>query len=112
MKKSVKRKVENLMKKDESVEQVMVLRLSQLTIEYKALEEEKERYYKKNISNVERSVIQSLYLQQVYIDSRIKQICKLVDSLNALQIDFDNELATQVYNYYMPQIKRGLSKLI
>lgn len=112
MKKSMKRKMERLVKKDELVEQSMVVRLNQYTAEYRALEEEKERYYRKNINNITREIIQSLYLQQYYIDTRIKAICKLVDALNNLQIDFDNEIATQVYNYYAPLLKRGLSPLI
>ena len=100
MKKSVKRKIERLLKKDETMKQQLVVKLNQLTTCYKALEEAKERHYKNNISTITKDVINSLYIQQCHNDDLVKKICKLVDVLIALDIDFNNELATLIYNHY------------
>ena len=111
MKKSVKRKVEKLVKGDPLKQDHLVVMLQQTTTEYVALEEEKERYYRQNIGKADRVVIHSLYLRQIYLDSLIRKIYKMVDALISLEIDFDNEVATQIYNHYNPQIKRGLTTL-
>lgn len=101
MKKSVKRKMERMMKKDETLAQRMVIKLNQLTTIYRALEEQKEKQYKQNITTVTKEVIYSLYIQQCYNDDIVKKICKLVNALNELQIDHNNELATLIFNASM-----------
>lgn len=89
----------------------MVVRLNQYTTEYLSLEKQKEEFYKNHYCDTSREVIQSLYLQQCYIDTVVKNIIKTVRYLNEEQVDFDNETATVIYNYYEPLIKRGLSDL-
>ena len=88
------------------------IRLGQYTTEYLSLEREKEAYYREHINDMSRTTIKTLYLQQAYIDTVIKKICKLVGRLHLADVDFDNEVATLVYNYYEPSIRRGLSDLI
>ena len=88
------------------------IRLGQYTTEYLSLEREKEEYYREHINDMSRTTIKTLYLQQAYIDTVIKKICKLVGRLHLADVDFDNEVATLVYNYYEPSIRRGLSDLI
>ena len=88
------------------------IRLDGYTTEYLALEREKERYYKAHIEDMSRTTIVTLYLMQERIDTVIKQIINTVDRLNRWGIDFDNEVATLVYNYYEPSIRRGLSDLL
>lgn len=101
-----------MLRLQEEPELKMVIRLNQYTTEYKALEKEKEEFYKSHINDMSRTTIQTLYLQQQYIDSIIKRIVMLVDNLIANEIDFDNECATLVYNYYMPYIRRGFDILL
>ena len=88
------------------------IRLGQYTTEYLSLEREKEAYYIANVRDISRSVIQSLYLQQAYIDTKIKQIICIVRRLNRNQVDFDNEIATMLFNQYDSYIRRGLSPLL
>ena len=88
-------------------EMKMVARLYKYTTEYRALEVEKETYYRKNIRNIDRTTIHTLYLMQEHVDTLVKQICMLVDRLNRNQIDFDNEVAEYVYNTYASSIRRG-----
>ena len=90
----------------------LLIRLNQYTTEYLSLEREKEKYYREHSNDMSRTTIVTLYQMQAYIDSVIKKICIMVDRLNRNQIDFDNEVATLVYNYYSPSIKRGISDLI
>lgn len=90
----------------------LLVRLNKYTTEYCALEREKESYYIANVRDISRSAIQSLYLQQAYIDSKIKQIICIVQRLNRHQVDFDNEIATMLFNQYEPYIRRGCSPLI
>ena len=93
-------------------EMKMLVRLEKYTTEYMSLEREKEIYYTKNVRNISRTVIVTLYLKQCYIDTVIKQICILVGRLNRNDIDYDNEVATYIYNTYASGIKRGLSDLL
>ena len=90
----------------------LLIRLNQYTTEYLSLERDKEMYYTEHINDMSRTTIVTLYLKQAYIDSVIKKICILVGRLNRNDIDYDNECATLVYNYYSPSIKRGLSDLL
>ena len=90
----------------------LLIRLNQYTTEYLSLERDKERYYTEHINDMSRTTIVTLYQMQAYIDSVIKRICILVERLNRNDIDYDNECATLVYNYYSPSIKRGLSDLL
>lgn len=90
----------------------LLTKLEKYTTEYVSLEREKEIYYTKNVRNISRTVIVTLYLKQCYIDTVIKQICSLVGRLNYRGIDFDNEVATYIYNTYASGIKRGLSDLL
>lgn len=90
----------------------LLVRLNKYTTEYCALEREKEAYYIANVRDISRSVIQSLYLQQAYIDTKIKQIICIVRRLNRNQVDFDNEIATMLFNQYDSNIRRGLSPLL
>lgn len=96
----------------EEREMKMLIRLGQYTTEYCALEREKEQYYISHMRNISRTTIVTLYLMQSNIDRVIKQICILVGRLMREDIEFDNECATLVYNYYAPSIKRGLSDLL
>lgn len=90
----------------------LLIRLNQYTTEYLSLERDKETYYTEHINDMSRTTIVTLYMMQAYIDSVIKRICSLVERLNRNDIDYDNECATLVYNYYSPSIKRGLSDLL
>ena len=90
----------------------LVIRLGQYTTEYLALERDKEKYYRQHLDDMSRTTIVTLYQKQAYIDSVIRRIVMLVDRLNRNEIEFDNECATLVYNYYAPSIKRGLTDLI
>ena len=90
----------------------LMTRLNQYTTEYLSLEMEKEKYYREHINDMSRTTIVTLYQMQAYIDSVIKRICMLVGRLIKDDIEFDNEVATLVYNYYSPSIRRGLSDLL
>lgn len=90
----------------------MLIRLGQYTTEYLSLEMEKEKYYREHLNDMSRTTIVTLYQMQVYIDSVIKRICILVGRLIRDDVEFDNEVATLVYNYYAPSIRRGLSDLL
>lgn len=100
------------MTRQEERQRKMVIRLEQYTTELKSLEVQKENYYKGHIKDMSRTTIVTLYQMQVYIDGVIKKICNLVDKLAREDVDHDNELAVEVYNYYAPQIRRGLSNLL
>ena len=90
----------------------LMTRLNQYTTEYLSLEMEKEKYYREHINDMSRTTIVTLYQMQAYIDSVIKRICMLVGRLIKDDIDFDNEVAKLVYDYYSPSIRRGLSDLL
>lgn len=90
----------------------LLIRLGQYTTEYLSLEMEKEKYYREHINDMSRTTIVTLYQMQAYIDSVIRRIVILVGRLIKDDIDFDNEVATLVYNYYSPSIRRGLSDLL
>ena len=100
------------MKSAEERKLEMLVRLNQYTTEYLSLEMEKEKYYREHSNDMSRTTIVTLYQMQAYIDCVIKKICTLVGRLIKDEIDFDNECATLVYNYYAPSIKRGLSDLL
>lgn len=89
-----------------------IIHLGQLTTEYCSLERDKEKYYIDHIHDMSRTTIVTLYLKQAYIDTVIKRIITTVDRLNRAEVEFDNECATLVYNYYAPSIRRGLSDLL
>ena len=89
----------------------MVVRLNQYTTEYVSLAKQKEDFCKSHYHDITREAIHSLYLQQSYIDSVVRNIVKTVRYLIEEQVDFDNEVATIIFNYYDPLIKRGLSDL-
>lgn len=93
-------------------EMKMLINLGQYTTEYLALEREKEKYYLSNTKDMSRTTIVTLYLMQSNIDVVIKKIMSLVDRLIRNGVEFDNEVATLVYDYYAPSIKRGLSDLL
>lgn len=88
------------------------VRLNQLTTEYLSLEQEKEKYYREHINDMSRTTITTLYLMQEYIDTVIRQIIIRVGQCMRNDWDIDNEVATLVYNYYEPQIRRGLGILL
>ena len=91
-------------------EQEMLARLDTYTTEYLAMEQLKAQYYRDHINDRSRTAILTLYHQQIRIDTLVKQICLLVDRLMDKDIDFTNETAVMVYNYFSPQIKIGLFK--
>ena len=93
-------------------EMKLILRLGEYTAEYLALEREKEIYYLEHTKDMSRTTIVTLYLRQVYIDTLIKKIVRLVDRLRKDDVEFDNEVAILVYDYYAPAMKRGLSDLL
>lgn len=90
----------------------MLARLNQYTAEYMALEREKDLYYMQHIKDKSRTAITTLYLMQTNIDTVIKQICMLVRRLDRNGIDYDNEVATILFNQYDSYIRRGLFDLI
>lgn len=90
----------------------LLIRLNQYTTEYLSLERDKEKYYREHINDMSRCSIVTLYLMQAHIDTIIKQICIAVGRCIRYEIDYDNECATLVYNYYEPSIRRGLSDLL
>lgn len=92
-------------------EMKMLIKLGECTAEYLALEREKEIYYVSHVKDLDRTTIITLYLMQKHIDGMIKKIIRLVDRLDRNGIDFDNEVATMVYNHYEPLIRRGLLEL-
>ena len=96
----------------EARELKMLIRLNQYTTEYLSLEMEKEKYYREHAHDMSRTTIVTLYQMQAYIDCVIRKICILVGRLMKEDIDFDNECAVLVYDYYNPSIKRGISDLI
>ena len=89
------------------------VRLDSVVKEYLALEKEKEEYYlaKANSKDLSRTTIQTLYLMQEYLDTVTKKIITIVDRMRREDIEVENEVAILVYNYYEPQIRRGLSDL-
>ena len=93
-------------------EEGMLIRLEQYTTEYVSLEHKKEEYFRNHSNKPLREVIVSLYLQQEYIDTLIRKICKLVRRLYSNDITFDNEIAKMVFDMYDKEMKRGLSSLI
>ena len=84
----------------------------QLTTEYCSLERDKEKYYISHIKDISRTAIVTLYLKQAYIDTVIRRIVSLVSRLIRADVDIDNECAIEVYNYYSPNLRRGLSDLL
>ena len=88
--------------------------LNSLTTEWKSLENEKERYYRSHLRNndIGSTTIQTLYLMQERIDSLVVRIVKTVDWFYRNDEDFDNEVATYLYNENSSSIHRGLSNLI
>ena len=97
---------------NEMREMKLLVRLNQYTTEYLSLEMEKEKYYREHANDMSRTTIVTLYQMQAYIDTIIKKICMLVGRLIKDDIEFDNEVATLVYDYYNPSIKRGISDLL
>ena len=93
-------------------EMKMQIRLGQYTTEYLSLEMDKEKYYREHINDMSRTTIVTLYMMQAHIDTVIRQICGLVGRLMKDDVEFDNEVATLVYNYYAPSIRRGISDLL
>ena len=89
------------------------VRLDSVVKEYLALEKEKEEFYANKLreKDLSRTTIQTLYLMQEYIDTVTKRIITIVDRMRRNDIDVDNEVAILVYDYYEPQIRRGLSDL-
>ena len=90
----------------------MQIRLNRYTTEYLTLEREKEAYYVAHVRDISRTAIVTMYLMQSNIDCLIKQICTLTGRLIRDDVDIDNEVAIELYNYYEPRIKRGLSDLL
>ena len=89
------------------------VRLDSVVKEYLTLEKEKEDYYKAKLEekDLSRTTIITLYLMQENIDTLTKRIITLMDRMIRNDIEVDNEVALLVYDYYEPQIKRGLSDL-
>ena len=69
----------------------MLLKLSRYSLEYETMEKQKVEYYEKH-TKVDRTVVFTLYHQQVYIDSITKKICTLVDKLRRENVTIDNPL--------------------
>ena len=90
----------------------MLVRLDQYTAEYLTLERQKEQYFKDHSSTPTREVILTLHLQQEYIDTVIRRICMLVRRCHFNEIDFDNEVATMVYDKYDSNYRKGFLDLI
>lgn len=93
-------------------EVMMQTKLNKYTTEYLALEREKETYYVQHIRDISRTAIVTLYMMQANVDVSIKQICSLVGRMMRRDYNIDNEVAIELYNYYAPRIKRGLSDLL
>lgn len=90
-------------------ESQLVERLNRLVLEFLTLEEDKQNYYKamNERKDYSRVVIETLYLKQCYLDTVTRRIIMLVDRLNRKDIDFSNEVAIEIYNYYKPYMKKG-----
>lgn len=91
-----------------SKKQEVMLKLSRFTAEYEALEKQKEEYYKVHTKEVSRTAILTLYHQQLYIDSLIGKICKLVEKLRSEGVAINNDTAIKVHKEYMKLIRKGL----
>lgn len=91
-------------------ESQLVERLNRLVLEFLTLEEDKQNYYKamNEKKDYSRGAIRTLYLKQCYLDTVIRKIIMLVDRLNRKDIDFSNEVAIEIYNYYKPYYEEGL----
>lgn len=90
------------------------VRLESLTTAYCLAENNKEKYFNDKCAEKDYSstTIQTLYIMQEHIDHLVKEIVKTVDWFIRNDLDHNNEVATLVYNYFAPQIRRGLSNLI
>lgn len=89
------------------------VRLDSYVKEYLALEHEKEVYYETKLEDkdLSRTTIHTLYLMQERIDLLTRKIITMVDRMRSNDFDIDNEVAILVYDYYEPQLRRGLSDL-
>lgn len=89
------------------------VRLDSYVKEYLALENEKESYYETKLQekDLSRTTIHTLYLMQERIDLLTKRIISIVERMRSNDVDIDNEVAILVYDYYEPQIRRGLCDL-
>ena len=89
------------------------VRLDSYVKEYLALENEKEAYYESKLKDkdLSRTTIHTLYLMQERIDLLTKRIITMVDRMRNNDHDIDNEVAILVYDYYEPQLRRGLCDL-
>ena len=84
------------------------LKLSRLTTEYKALEKLKSTSYDVHAKDLSRTAIITLYHQQMYIDSLIGKICKLVDKLKKEGVTIHDETALRIHKEYSKLIRKGL----
>lgn len=86
----------------------VMLKLSRYTAEYEALEKQKMEYYKLHTKDVSRIAIITLYHQQLYIDSLIGKICKLVEKLKNEGKAINNDTAISVHKEYMKLIRKRM----
>ena len=90
------------------------VRLNKFTTEWSALEKEKRHYYRQKWleNDLESSTIQTLYMMQDRIDLLVFQIVKKVDWFIRNDEDFDNEVASMIYDKYASGLHRGLTSLM
>lgn len=89
-------------------------RLDNYCTEWCALENEKQQYFRRAYLNKDFSsgTIQTLYMMQDRIDYLVFQIVKKVDWFHNTDNDFDNEVATYIYNEYASGLHRGITVLM
>ena len=97
------------MKKTDARELKTLRKLDTTTIEYMACEREKEELIMKMAFNRDfsRTSVVTLHLMQEHIDTLVKRIVILVGRCHRNQYDYDNEVATMLYDKIEPKMRRG-----
>lgn len=85
-----------------------------MTVEWCALENDKRRYYRTKYreDDLSTNTIQTLYLMQDRIDHLVFSIVKKVDWFIRSNEDFDNEVASMLYDRYADGLHRGITSLL
>ena len=97
------------MSKKLSKKEEMKLKLTILEAEYVAMENLKATSYNVHAKDLSRTAISTLYHQQLYLDTLIVKICKLVERLKKDGVSVHrNETALRLYWEYSDKIHLGL----
>ena len=90
------------------------VRLNNYTTEWCSLEKQKRDYYRQKYleKDLSTTTIQTLYMMQDRIDLLVFQIVKKVDWFIRNDEDFDNEVASMIYDQYASGLHRGLTSLM